>query len=66
MRELDELSVVLPTITPQRNARSPKHRRTIPQTSTNINHREKHRNTDLTRFGLDAYVLGSRKGEAFY
>ena len=27
---------------------------------------KKHRNTDLTRFGLDAYVLGARKGEGFY
>ena len=25
-----------------------------------------HANNNLTRFGLDAYVLGARKGEGFY
>ena len=57
----------MPLTTTRRECpRSPKHRRTnitkqhkltIPEKSTE--------NTDLTRFGLDAYVLGARKGEGF-
>ena len=53
------------TTTPQRNPRSLKHRRTVPQPAQIPNHREEYESTDLTRFGLDAYVLGARKGEGF-
>ena len=34
--------------------------------STNSQTQRKSTNTDLTRFGLVAYVLGARKGEGFY
>ena len=55
-----------PKTTPQRNPRSPKHRRTVPQSAQTKQSRERAQNTDLTRFGLVAYVLGARKGEGFY
>jgi len=51
---------------PQRNPRSPKHRRTVPQPAQTKQSRERAQNTDLTRFSLFAYVLGARKGEGFY
>ena len=35
-------------------------------TSTNKQSQRKSTTTDLTRFGLVAYVLGVRKGEGFY
>ena len=55
--------VVRPTTTSQRNPRSPKHRRTVPIIAQTKQSQREHKDKDLTRFGLDAYVLGARKGE---
>ena len=47
------------------NSAAAENRRTVSQPAQIKQSRERAQNTNLTRFGLVAYVLGARKGEGF-
>ena len=63
----NQVDIVVPTTTTRRGIHeSPKHKEQS-QNSTNIKSRERtHANNDLTRFGLNAYVLEAIRERLYY